>query len=122
MNPELKNQIEQIMKQIETHDDLKIINELYRKRWYEIDKNLARNFKKGDFIKWYKKKQVYWGMVVEEVKLRNRSVTAISTNGSEWTIGGSVVQKVEDPKRIQKIIAQLREHGMKIEVNPSPPF
>ena len=105
-------ELKRIISNIETHEELKIVNQLYKKRWYEIDKKEAQVFKKGTLIKWYKKGNVHWGIVVKEAKKGGRYVEAISTKGSDWKLGGSIIQKVTDPKRIRKIMEQLRSHGI----------
>ena len=105
-------ELKRIISNIETHEELKIVNQLYRKRWYEIDQEDARAFKKGDLIKWYKSKRVNWGIVVEAAKKGSRYVRAVSTTGSDWKLGGSIIEKVTDPKRILKMIEQLRAHGI----------
>ena len=105
-------ELTRIISNIETHEELKIVNQLYKKRWYEIAKELVRAFKKGDLIKWYKSKSVNWGIVVKEAKKGGRYVEAISTKGSDWKLGGAIIQKVTDPKRIRKMMEQLRSHGI----------
>ncbi len=104
-----------IISKIETHEELKIVNKLYRKRWYEIDKEKAMSFKKGDMIKWYKNKRANWGVIVEAVKKGSRYVKAISTKGSDWKLGGSTIEKVTDHKRILKMIEKLRAHGIEFK-------
>ena len=103
-------ELKRIISHIETHEELKIVNQLYKKRWYEIDQTQAQVFKKGTLIKWYKKGKVNWGIVVKEAKKNGRYVEAISTKGSDWKLGGSIIQKVTDPKRIKNMLDQLKDH------------
>ena len=109
--------LQKIISNIETHEDLKIVNQLYRKRWYEIDQEKAMSFKKGDLIKWYKKDRVNWGIIVEAARKGSRYIKVVSTKGSDWKLSGSVIQKVTDPKRIQKMIEQLIVHGIEFKVD-----
>lgn len=110
-----EDELKRIFSEIETHEELKIANRLYRKRWYEIDQEKAAPFKKGDLVKWYQKKRVYWGVIVEDAKKGRRFVKAISTKGTEWKLGGSVIQRVTDPKRVQKMIEQLIAQGIEFK-------
>ena len=103
-------ELKRIISHIETHEELKIVNQLYKKRWYEIDQKKAQVFKKGTLIKWYKKGNVHWGIVVKEAKKDGRYIEAISTKGSDWKLVGSTIQKVTDSKRIEKMLDQLKDH------------
>ena len=109
----------EILRQLKTHEELQIVSKLYKKRWYEIDGALARQFKVGEIIKWYKGKKyrrVHWGIVTEAAKPNSRYIKAVSTLGTEWTLGGSVVEKVTDSERVKKILSQLKERGFKFKV------
>lgn len=108
--PTFEDELKRIISNIETHEELDIVSKLYKKRWYEIDHDKASVFKKGTLIKWYHKKKVNWGIVVKESKKKGRYVEAISTKGSDWKLGGSIIQKVTDPKRIQKMVEQLKTY------------
>jgi len=118
INEDIKQRMLQLLKQCKTHAELNVFSRLYRKRWYEIDKELLGQFKVGDIVKWYKgkkTKKVYWG-VITEINPKARLAKAVSTTGSEWKLGGSVIIKVTEPERMKTIIEQLKQQGFKVEV------
>lgn len=113
----MEEQLKSIISQIKTHEELEIVSKLYKKRWYEIDKELVRRLKIGDIIKWYKGKKVHWGIVTKLPRSKqSRYLKVVSIQGREWNLGGSVITKVQDPKRIRKILSQLKEQGFKFDV------
>ncbi len=77
--------------QIETQEDLKILDGALKLRWNELIARAARSFKVGDRVKFTNRK---YGMVVTGVitKINQKTIKLTADKGGmKWTVGPSLL-------------------------------